>query len=81
MQEASGLVGQIAPAAPGSLVTIERRTAAGWTAVAQSVTGADGSFSASFMVTEGRYRARVEPPALAGLATGVSPRLTVVFDE
>jgi stage II sporulation protein D len=79
VQDAAGLVGQVSPVATGSNVTVERRTRSGWTAVGQGMTADDGSFRVYFRVSEGVYRARVEPLSPTGLVTGVSPRLTVVI--
>jgi hypothetical protein len=69
----------VSPAAAGSLVTVERRVLGGWTPVAQATLAGDGTFRASFPVSEGAYRAEVVPPFGSGLATAYSPTLTVVY--
>jgi stage II sporulation protein D len=77
-QHAGALTGKVNPLLPGETVTVQRKTASGWTAAATAIIEADGSFKAVFNVTNGFYRARVVPPASTGLGTGYSPRLKVV---
>lgn len=78
-QRAGALSGKVNPLLPGRTVTIQKRTASGWNAVASTTIQGDGSFKAVFDVKEATYRARVVPPAGSGLVTGFSPPLQVQF--
>jgi SpoIID/LytB domain protein len=76
-QRAGALAGKVNPLLPGQTVTIQRKTASGWKAVASTTIQGDGSFKAVFDVKEATYRAKVVPPASTGLVTGFSPPLRV----
>jgi SpoIID/LytB domain protein len=78
-QHAGSLTGKVNPLLPGQAVTIQRKTASGWKAVASTTIQGDGSFKAVFGVKEATYRAKVVPPAATGLVTGFSPPLQVQF--
>jgi SpoIID/LytB domain protein len=78
-QRAGALAGKVNPLLPGQTVTIQRKTASGWKAVASTTIKGDGSFKAVFDVKEATYRAKVVPPASTGLVTGFSPPLRVQF--
>jgi stage II sporulation protein D len=76
----SGLTGDVRPLSlAGTALIVQRDTGPGWARVADTTIRSDGTFKASFDVTEGDYRAKVVPPDSSGLVTGFSPRLTVVF--
>jgi SpoIID/LytB domain protein len=77
-QRAGALTGKVNPLLAGHPVTVQRRTSSGWISAATAPIAEDGSFRAAFEVAEGRYRARVRPPASTGLTTGYSPVLHVV---
>jgi stage II sporulation protein D len=77
-QRPGALKGKVNPLLPGTPVTIQRRTSAGWRNVATTTIRSDGTFRAAFTVRNGVYRAKVVPPASTGLVTGFSPTLTVV---
>jgi stage II sporulation protein D len=62
--------GHVQPGMHRVAITIQRRTAPGWTKVATTLTARDGSFRVRLRSERGTYRARVE--GLPGLATGVS---------
>ena len=78
-QHAGALAGKVNPLLPGQTVTIQRKTASGWKAVASTTIQGDGSFKAVFDVKEATYRAKVVPPASTGLVRGFSPPLRVQF--
>jgi hypothetical protein len=78
-QQADGLDGRISPALAGSLVTVERRGADGWVAVAYTTVGEDGTFDTEFPVAEGVYRAIVAPPVPGAFLPGYTRELTVVL--
>jgi SpoIID/LytB domain protein len=78
-QHAGSLAGKVNPLLPGQTVTIQKKTASGWKAVASTAIQGDGSFKAVFDVKEATYRAKVVPPAATGLVTGFSPPLHVQF--
>jgi stage II sporulation protein D len=68
--------GLVKPLLPGGSVQLQRQAGNGWTTVARSTVGSDGSFRASINLTPGTYRARVV--AGKGFAVGLSPVLQVV---
>jgi stage II sporulation protein D len=63
----------------GQTVVVDRRRSDGsWRrGVATAAVRSDGSWRAAFTVRPGVYRARIVPPQSSGLATGVSPTLTI----
>lgn len=69
------LTGLARPVLSGSAVQVQKLAQTGWTTVARTKTGADGSFSADLEVTPGAYRARVV--AGRGFAPGLSKVLKV----
>jgi stage II sporulation protein D len=72
---AGGLAGTVRPGLAGVRVDVQRQAGSRWTTVASVRTTATGSFSATFDVAAGTYRARVG--ATQGLAAGVSLPLQV----
>jgi hypothetical protein len=66
----------VQPAIENAPVQIQRSTGTGWTTVVKARADAQGSFSASFAVVPGTYRARVAPGK--GWAVALSPELQVV---
>jgi stage II sporulation protein D len=79
-QPASGaLTGVVRPKSlAGTAVTVERRRSDGtWLKKASAVVRSDGTWTATFAVRAGIYRARVFPPSGSGLLPGVSPELVV----
>jgi stage II sporulation protein D len=72
----TALGGAVQPAIENAPVQIQRATDTGWTTVVKARTDAQGSFSASFAVVPGTYRARVAPGK--GWAVALSPELQVV---
>jgi stage II sporulation protein D len=72
----TALGGVVQPAIENAPVQIQRSTGTGWTTVVKVRTDAQGSFSASFAVVPGTYRARVAPGK--GWAVALSPELQVV---
>jgi stage II sporulation protein D len=67
--------GSVRPALLGTVVQVQRLDFSGWTTVAQTTTGSNGSFVAQLDLTSGAYRARV--PAGHGLAVGLSTTVVV----
>jgi stage II sporulation protein D len=72
----TALSGVVQPAIENAPVQIQRSTGTAWTTVVKARTDAQGSFSASFAVVPGTYRARVAPGK--GWAVALSPELQVV---
>jgi stage II sporulation protein D len=64
------LRGQVRPALPRASVAIERRTPAGWRAVASARVGPGGAFAVPAGLPDGDYRARVE--SAGGFVPGTS---------
>jgi stage II sporulation protein D len=63
--------GRVLPALPRAQVTIQRRTAGGWRAVGAARVDASGAFASAATLTQGDYRALVEPGG--AFAPGASP--------
>jgi hypothetical protein len=73
---ARALVGAVRPRLAGRPVTVERRAADGWRAVATGTVTPRGTFRIALELRPGVYRARV--PRTDTLSTGVSPHVRVV---
>jgi stage II sporulation protein D len=72
----ASLSGVVKPLLPGAPVQVQRQGNGGWSTVARTTVGSDGSFSAAVALTPGTYRARVV--AGKGFAVGLSAILEVV---
>jgi stage II sporulation protein D len=70
------LSGVVRPVLAAAAVQVQQLAPTGWTTVARSTTGADGSFSVGLQLTTGTYRARVV--AGRGFVVGLSKILKVV---
>jgi stage II sporulation protein D len=73
--EPGTLTGSVRPRLPGAAVTIERREAGAWLAVADAIVAPGGAFRVGLALVPGSYRARVAPTE--GYAEGVAPTITV----
>lgn len=73
------LTGTVNPAAVGTAVTVQRRSATGtWRDVSSTTTGSGGSVNVIVKPTvAGAISYRFRVPASAGLAQGASPRITL----
>lgn len=69
--DAGSLRGSVRPALPRATVTIQRKTVAGWQAVAAARVDAGGAFAPAAGLPEGDYRALVDPGG--AFAPGASP--------
>ena len=73
------MTGTVNPAAAGTAVTVQRRSATGtWRDVSSTTTGSGGSVNVIVKPTVvGAISYRLLVPASAGLAQGASPRITL----
>ncbi len=73
--DGTGVVGSAHPARPGTIVQVQRRSAAGWRPVAGAPMNTAGRWRATVDLLPGAYRARL--PASNGLAAATSAVLAV----